>query len=278
MKIKKFFLYICVLFLTSTSLQAHNIKNLFRLDLSNTFKLNLVTDTTTIVSGLALNIGAKFIKNNDSLNSSMIFNKNDIKFGFDKMLMQPYSKPLDKLGDIFQYSTILLPSILMCRDFEDWLPIGIMYGEVLLWTYGFKELLKPLVSRPRPFMYFDNPPKEFIDDGDWARSFPSAHSAASFASATFLSYTFSKYYPTSPWKIPVVTASYAFAITTAALRIASGNHFFTDAVSGALIGSFCGFFIPYIHTANIFKSKNNKKATTLEFLPMGNGLYCKLSY
>ena len=32
---------------------------------------------------------------------------------------------------------------------------------------------------------------------------------------------------------------------------ANGNHFFTDVLTGALIGTICGFAVPYYHTKNI---------------------------
>ena len=69
-----------------------------------------------------------------------------------------------------------------------------------------------------------------------------------FASAGFVSYVFSRYYPDSKWKAPIIAASYSLAATTAVLRIMSGNHFMTDVLAGALLGTLWGIGIPMLHT------------------------------
>ena len=53
-------------------------------------------------------------------------------------------------------------------------------------------------------------------------------------------------YPDSKWRVPVTVAAYALAGTTASLRIASGSHFSSDVLAGALIGSFSGFIVPFV--------------------------------
>ena len=59
---------------------------------------------------------------------------------------------------------------------------------------------------------------------------------------------FCQYFPDSPWKIPVISASYLLAATTAGLRLASGNHFFTDVLCGAVVGSAIGYLVPYVNS------------------------------
>jgi undecaprenyl-diphosphatase len=44
----------------------------------------------------------------------------------------------------------------------------------------------------------------------------------------------------------VTITSYALALATAALRVGSGNHFLSDVVAGALIGTVSGIVIPLI--------------------------------
>ena len=75
-----------------------------------------------------------------------------------------------------------------------------------------------------------------------------------FNGAVFLSYTFSKYFPESKWKIPMIAGSLTMALATGVQRILSGNHFITDVLAGAAIGSFTGFLVPFLHT--LPKSKN----------------------
>ena len=69
-----------------------------------------------------------------------------------------------------------------------------------------------------------------------------------FASAGFVSYVFSRYYPESKLKVPVIVTAYTAATTTAVLRILSGNHFMTDVLTGALLGTLWGVGVPMLHT------------------------------
>ena len=87
-----------------------------------------------------------------------------------------------------------------------------------------------------------------IEAGDWDDSFVSGHTTMSFAAAAFTTFMFCQYFPDSPWKIPVITASFTAAAVTGGLRIASGNHFVTDVLAGAGLGSVIGFLVPWINS------------------------------
>ena len=89
-----------------------------------------------------------------------------------------------------------------------------------------------------------------------------------FAGAAFLSYVFCQYYPESSWQYAVTGISFGIAALTGALRMASGNHYFTDVLSGALIGTTCGFLIPYMHTQDYY-SLFQKKSIKTSASPLG---------
>lgn len=175
----------------------------------------------------------------------------------DRPFMNPYSKPLDLTATAIELTIFATPLLLIPTGYNEWFTIGTMYVETLMWAYGIKELGKICVNRARPYMYFDNPPQKYIDNYDWANSFPSGHSAFSFAAASFTSYVFSKYYPDSKWKWVVTGSCYTMAATVGCLRMASGNHFFTDVCTGALIGTACGILIPWMHTLAPKNPSNN---------------------
>lgn len=91
--------------------------------------------------------------------------------------------------------------------------------------------LKHLIGRPRP---------KFIHSGDWQMtlswtsgldSFPSGHSAASFAVATVLAKRFPLFGP----------LCVAVAFFVALSRVLRGSHFLTDVLGGAVIGILSGF-------------------------------------
>ncbi len=180
--------------------------------------------------------------------SGMVFSQNifDIN-GFDRLLMYPYSKPLDYAGTVFEGLSLLTPGLLWPVSPRKFGFISIQYAEALALAYGVKELCKYSVSRPRPYTYFSGAPEKKIANGDWDDSFISGHATLSFTAAGFTSYIYSRTFPDSPYKALVTASSYALAATTASLRIASGNHFASDVLCGALAGTAIGVLIPFIN-------------------------------
>ena len=180
------------------------------------------------------------------VSASTINDKSEVN-QFDALVMNPYSKPLDKTASLINAGLMVSPAFLAInRSTEDIATLGVMYLESMAGAYASKEILKKVVDRPRPYTYFEGAPED--ENDDWNNSFPSGHTTMAFASAGFVSYVFSRYYPDSKWKAPVIAASYSLAATTAVLRIMSGNHFMTDVLAGALLGTLWGIGIPMLHT------------------------------
>lgn len=186
---------------------------------------------------------------------------------FDSVLMQPYSKALDLTGTATQTLTLLSPVFLYVASPTAYLRISAEYVETIALAYGIKELCKSTVSRARPYMYFENAPEKYIKNGDWDDSFCSGHTTLSFASAAFTTFMFCKYLPESKLKIPAICTSYALAATTAALRLASGNHFVTDVIAGAAIGSAVGVLVPLLNT--LWETPKINENTEVAMSPLG---------
>ncbi|MBR1913161.1 MAG: phosphatase PAP2 family protein [Treponema sp.] len=182
------------------------------------------------------------------------YDKNDIN-GFDRLWYNPYSSSLDTIGTITcAVNLAVLPIGVFAFESamgnfysREWFTVGTMLVESWLFTYGIKNMIKTTVQRTRPYMYTDTVDKHSLDNHDYTFSFPSGHSSDAFMGAAFLSYVFCQYYPDSKYKIPVIATSYAFALGTGLLRVASGNHFMTDVAGGAVLGTVIGFGIPFIH-------------------------------
>lgn len=79
------------------------------------------------------------------------------------------------------------------------------------------------------------------------RSFFSGHTSLAFGSAVFASTLFDHYYPESSLRPWVWGSSLAIASGMGYLRYASGKHFPTDIIVGALVGSAIGYVIPKLH-------------------------------
>ena len=186
------------------------------------------------------------------------FNRDDVNT-FDRLIMNPYSKTLDYTGTAMTGLTLLTPAVLFAAPTEDYWKIGLEYAETIAIAYGVKELCKLCVDRARPYMYFDGAPENKIEEGDWNDSFISDHTTLSFAAAGFTSYLFCQYFSDSPWKIPVVASSFALASVTACLRLASGNHFMTDVLCGAVIGTGIGILVPFLNSLWIKPSYKSEK-------------------
>lgn len=190
------------------------------------------------------------------------FNSTDIPFNgepldkskinaFDRTMVFEYSKPQDNIADGISITLFALPAVFMAFQEvpkEDWITIGVMYAETYFLTRGLKELCKLSLNRARPYMYYDSYPQKEVDKGDWYMSFPSGHTAYAFATAAFSTVMCNTYIPGSPWAYAIIGGTYLLATIDGMLRITSGNHFITDVLLGAAIGTIIGYTIPYLHT------------------------------
>jgi undecaprenyl-diphosphatase len=79
-------------------------------------------------------------------------------------------------------------------------------------------------------------------------SFFSGHTSLAFSMATAYSYLFARRHPDSPLVVPVWLGAHLLAGTTAVLRVEAGQHFWTDVLAGAAVGSAIGYLVPWLHT------------------------------
>ena len=173
--------------------------------------------------------------------------KDDVN-AFDRLAIFQYSKAQDIASDVTCYSAVLVPLVFIrAAPSKDLLELGLLYAGSSVVSFGSSELLKRAVSRDRPYMYFDDPPSDFLDSKDSEKSFPSRHSAMAFNGAGFTAAVFALKYPDSPYRAPAVATAYGLAVATATLRVTGGSHFMTDVAAGALIGSATGFLVPFVN-------------------------------
>ncbi len=249
---------------------------------STYFNLNPLTDGLLLGSGLLLNIGDRVIEDVTEPENGWFFNSvTDISKvnSFDRLFILPFSGQLDTAFDIFTYSALLAPAILLAVPDSKWITIGTMYTESILWAWGLKELGKNLAHRNRPYMYFNDYPQDEIKNGDFQQSFPSGHTTLAFTGASFCTYVFGKYFENSPWKVPVLVATFTLAVGSATGRVASGNHFVSDVLAGAAIGTFSGFIVPWLHTMNNRRGKGKNTENVSFAVAVGfTGINVKLSF
>ncbi len=173
----------------------------------------------------------------------------------DRVWYNEYRPAVDTMGTVTALTNVIaLPvGIYAAEAVMNNLPpgelatVGVMLTESYLTGYGVRNIIKSIAKRPRPYMYRGKWDTDHLEDGDYTLSFPSGHTTDAFMGATFLSYTFCKYYPESRLKVPVIAASYTLAATTGFLRVASGNHFISDVLTGAALGTAVGIVVPFVH-------------------------------
>lgn len=185
---------------------------------------------------------------------------------FDRALMQPYNGLLDDSATIIELGMLAAPGAFLLVPGSDWLSDGLMYAETGIIAYGARTLLKKSISRARPAMYYDSYPVEMTEDNDWNESCPSGHTTMCFTAAAFVTYMFETRYPDSEWKLPAIISAYALAAGTGAMRVASGNHFATDVLAGAALGTVTGFLVPWAHDqikSNIDAKRNGSAGPTV---------------
>ena len=185
--------------------------------------------------------------------TSYPLDKNTVN-SFFSFTIQPYSKTLAVASDIAAVSTAATAAVMLTLPSSEYFTVGVIYAETVGLTFGINEILKRAVPRERPYLYFEGYPEEDLKNGDCNESFCSRHTSVAFSVAAANTYIFSKYYPDSKWKIPVIAASYSLATLTGILRVASGEHFASDVLVGALLGTAIGYAVPALHT--LFADKN----------------------
>ena len=224
-----------------------------------------------ITGALSLGIGiSPFFIHHEPEKMPGILNTSEVN-GFDRTVMFSYNKPLDIISDYAPFALALLPVISMIPNIQDTntlLAYGVMYGEALLLNYGTTFSLKNAIIRYRPYMYADGVPAG--KEKDYYNGFPSGAASFAFLSAAFVSTTFSREFPESKWKLPIIIGSYTLAAGVGAARVFAGSHFPTDVFAGAAIGSLCGWVIPRLHL-----KKGNENYT---ITPAGNGIIVSLRF
>lgn len=105
------------------------------------------------------------------------------------------------------------------------------------------NMIKPLIMRPRPFEVY---PFEIIIDNPHGSSFPSGHSASSFAVAAVFYFTKHK------WRIGMLICAVLMAFSRLYLFV----HFPSDVIIGSLIGVLIGWIaVKYLYNNHKFVPK-----------------------
>ncbi len=176
----------------------------------------------------------------------------DALAGLDRYAVGRYSAFWDAWGD---WTVALLPVASVAgaflartegRDLSGLLTDAALVGEALVLTGLLHQLVRFSVRRPRPFMYAEEARPELREQPTATLSFFSGHTAVAFAAASSLAYLASERRSGWPawllWSVPM-----ALAASVGLARVQAGEHFPTDVLVGAVVGSAIGVLVPWTH-------------------------------
>lgn len=173
------------------------------------------------------------------------------------------------LADVTVYGTIVIlpladvaklgPSRALVQDL-------FVYIQTLAVNSGLQNLLNFAAARPRPRTYAGD--LSFIDSGEGYLSFYAGHVATAFSALSAASFTVQRRYGARIWPW-IVTA--LLGTSVAVERVASGHHFPSDVVAGALVGTTIGVTIPWLHAREPTRQARFSIVPT-HFAPFGRGV------
>lgn len=222
------------------------------------FELDGFKEAAIFSTGLALSTSFLLKPYSDLSENDLAKSDADTVNSFDRYSTTQFDKKLDYAGDAVVYSLAAAPLGFLGlksvnKDFKSALTLMVMYAESTMLINGLTRTLKITFRRKRPYVYNNSLTSDQRLDSENQLSMPSNHTANAFNSAVFMSTVFTLTYPDSKW-VPVVwSLSMSAATTVGLLRIFSGNHYPTDVIVGAVLGTVTGLAIPFLH----WKKKKN---------------------
>lgn len=201
------------------------------LDISNNYADEIIQDDLTDAEVLALR-------------------RKDLP-SFDRWISFKPDKQLKDLSD-YSYMGLLGASLLISSEGGGMRNNVMILSQILLVQSATGKWVKTFTARKRPYVYYEGKLRKNQN------SFYSLHSSGAFAIAT---YSYYYYYRRNGKNIFLATLLYSGAALTAGLRVASAQHFPSDIVTGAVVGSLISYF-----TCRSYSETRLKLTVTNKFL------------
>ena len=218
---------------------------------SSPYTTHLLKDGAWITAGIGLDVlGASLIRNKKDLSLTKLnsLSKKDI-WGVDRWAAGYFSDRADKESYIPMFGSFVLPFALLFNKNERSHAgqISVLFIETMATTGAMYTITAGLVQKSRPLVYNEDLPTEKRISNNNQRSFFAGHTAATAAATFFAAKVFHDFNPDSPLQPYIWGVAAAIPVTTAYLRVTSGNHFLTDNLVGYILGAASGILIPELH-------------------------------
>ena len=209
---------------------------------SQTFEVNKLGSFIFISSALAIDLSNNYFDRQiiEPLTEDEIDNlsKDDIPF-FDRWISFSPDATLKDWSDYCTYLTIG-STLFLIYDEGYFLDNLMVLNEILIAQSAISKWTKTLTHRKRPFVYDSEVSLGKQQQRNSQHSFYSSHSSTAFSTAVFGYYYYLDNYGPN---IPVVILLFGSATATTVLRVASAQHFPSDVVVGAIMGSGISYLI-----------------------------------
>lgn len=227
------------------------------------YRLSWAVDAPIITAGVGMGVTYLILDSQTPvLTESYInnLNRKDV-WELDRATTYNWSKPIARVSDAFLYTSFALPFTLLAdrKIRKDYLKIGVMYVETIALTGALTSLTKNILKRPRPFVYNENVALHYKQEKDAQYAFFSGHTSVTAAMCFMAAKIYQDYNKGSkaiPW---IWAAAVTVPAITGVLRQQAGKHYWTDVVTGYVVGAAIGFLIPELHRIDLFKKKKAQK-------------------
>jgi hypothetical protein len=125
----------------------------------------------------------------------------------------------------------------------------VVIAEATLLSSAASGLSTAMTGRPRPYMYGTEAPLSVRQNGNGGLSYFSGHTSTSFGAVTSTFMTLRRLHPDARWPWLVMAGGGAVAGLVGATRVLAGDHFPTDVLAGAVVGTAIGVLVPAVHAA-----------------------------
>lgn len=224
------------------------------------YKLKNKVEIPIVVAGAAFTAYnfSRISKKTASDNSFVeALTKKDVNW-FDRWGVRPYSKNTDNASYIPFYISMPLPLIVIAIDRKmrkDFYKLTFLYVEAITTTGILYSSAAGYVNRLRPLVYSAETPLDKRTVSDSKKSFFAGHVALVATSTFFIARILADYYPDSRYKWLYYGVAGIMTAGTGYMRQAAGEHFLSDIMLGAAVGTLSALLIPSLHQHKLIRSQ-----------------------
>jgi membrane-associated phospholipid phosphatase len=165
--------------------------------------------------------------------------------GFDQFAAGRFDRDARLVSDLTVAITISAAGL--TAGLDGGLVHFVVAAEAVLVSSAITVMTAMAVQRPRPLVYSERAPLDDRTSGGATLSFPSGHTSNAFAATLALFHGMHAREPDSalPWVL--LSVGLALSSTIGVSRVLAGDHFPSDVLAGAAIGTSIGWVVPALH-------------------------------